>query len=137
MKRVLRTCRRSTLVVLLTLAIGLISPGCSRGPGSPHPVDPALARQTLETVLLGWQTGSVPDDFRVQDPEIVVQDMDWLMGKQLADFEIVDEGTAVDANLQCVVKLSLIDAKQTATEKTVTYLVGTSPRLTVFRQVVP
>ncbi len=122
-------------IVLLAFAAGIC--GCGSGSGSPHPVEPTLARQTLTTVLEGWKEQPSLERWREQHTDIVVQDMDWLMGNQLTSFEVLDEGRAVDANLHCEVRLTLVDSNQKSTKKTVTYLVGTSPKLTVFRQIIP
>jgi len=115
--------------------IPLLGLGCDSSHAL-HPVSPATARQTLETVLAGWKEGKPPDAWRKEKPEIVVQDIDWSMGKKLVGYEILGEGRAVDANLYCDVKLELAE-EAGAKSKTVTYLVGTSPVLTVFRQIIP
>lgn len=68
-------------------------------------------------------------------PPVVVQDMDWISGHSLEAFEILDDAEPVDANLHAKVRLTL-GSKESGgeSEKTVTYLVSTSPKLTVFRQ---
>lgn len=120
---------------LLTLLLLLVCVGCGSSHAL-HPVAPDTARKSLETVLEGWKAGKTPDAWRGEKPEIVVQDVDWSMGKKLVGYEIVGEGKAVDANLHCDVKLELAEGTGT-TSKTVHYLVGTSPVITVFRQIVP
>ena len=70
---------------------------------------------------------------------MIVQDFEWDSGAKLLDYQLVDDGKAYDANLRIQVKLTLAggDAKAAPaakkTEKTVWYLVGTSPKVTVFR----
>jgi hypothetical protein len=69
---------------------------------------------------------------------MTIQDFDWAGGARLVDYQIIDNGQAYDANLRVRVKLVLdgaASAKKTgkAVEKTVWYLVGTSPSVTVFR----
>ncbi len=59
--------------------------------------------------------------------------MDWKRGVPLQSFEILGEGDAVDANLYCQVKLKFSKPQNGKSEQVVTYLVGTSPVLTVFR----
>ena len=66
---------------------------------------------------------------------MVVQDRDWQQGVELVDYEIAGPGDAQDANLICDVQLTLRGSDGTSTEKTVTYIVGTDPVLTVFRKV--
>lgn len=108
--------------------------GCNRE-GSPHPVDADLARQTLHQVLESWQAGESIESWQEQSPPVVVQDMDWIAGNSLKAFEILDDGKSIDANLHAKVRLTLASNESSdASEKTVTYLVSTSPHLTVFRQ---
>lgn len=120
---------------LLSLLLLFVCAGCGSSHAL-HPVAPDTARKSLETVLEGWKAGKSPDAWRGEKPEIVVQDVDWSMGKKLVAYEIVGEGKAVDANLHCDVKLELAEGAGT-TSRTVHYLVGTSPVITVFRQIVP
>ena len=111
----------------------LIAGGCNRYSAKEHRVDAAQARQTLENVLNCWKEGATPESCKEMNPSVVVQDMDWKAGLKLSSFEILGDGEAVDANLRCPVKLTLQDPKQGQIERKVTYLVGTSPVLTVFR----
>ena len=128
----------SSLSPAAMLAVALlVSPGCGSGGPPAAPVDSDEARQTLEAVLASWQAGEAPADWRERDPEVVVQDMDWLRGTRLKRYELLGPGTAVDANLHCEVKLWLEDPDRGEMERTVTYEVGTDPVLTVFRQVMP
>jgi hypothetical protein len=59
-----------------------------------------------------------------------------MAGAKLVDYELLGDGKAQDANLRIQVKLTLSDPGQDkgkSTEKTVWYVVGTSPSVTVFR----
>jgi hypothetical protein len=67
---------------------------------------------------------------------MTVQDFDWEAGARLIDYQVVDDGQAADANLRVRVQLTLSGPgpdRGKTTEKTVWYLVGTSPSVTVFR----
>ncbi len=67
---------------------------------------------------------------------MTVQDFDWAAGARLVDYQVIDDGKAYDANLRVQVKLTLNGPGKSqgkAAEKTVWYLVGTSPSVTVFR----
>ncbi len=67
---------------------------------------------------------------------MTVQDLDWAGGAKLIDYQILDDGKALDANLSVRVKLVFDGLGKTpgkSAEKTVWYLVGTSPSVTVFR----
>src|SRR5690606_27859203 len=50
-------------------------------------VDPEQARDMLESVLISWQLGDSPQFWRQQDPQVVIQDVDWSAGKKLEEFE--------------------------------------------------
>lgn len=109
----------------------LITTGCGGGPS--HPVDSGVARKTLVEALDRWKSGQKPDDLQKSTPAIVVQDLDWLGGAELVAYEVVGDGEPLDANLLARVKLTLKGKDGKEVEKTVAYLVGTSPVLTVFR----
>jgi hypothetical protein len=67
---------------------------------------------------------------------MTVQDFDWAGGARLVDYQVIDDGQAKDANLSIKVKLVLNAPEQgrsKPTEKSVWYLVTTSPSVTVFR----
>lgn len=112
----------------------LTFPGCSSS-GSPHPVDPSRAREALKTALDEWKGGKSPRSLSSSATPMTVQDFDWESGAKLVDYQIQGDGEPVDANLRIKVKLNLSGVKGKAKngEKTVTYLVGTSPSVTVFR----
>lgn len=107
----------------------LVAAGCSQ---SQHRVEPSTAQRVLLDVLESWQQGDAPESWQTRQPAVVVQDFDWKSGAKLVSFEIL-ETEAVDANLHCKVRLTLT-SDQGKKDQTVTYLVGTSPVLTVFRE---
>jgi hypothetical protein len=114
-------------------ALGLIALGCGPRHQTAAPVNVETARQTLQSVLESWQRGEKLDSWRQHDPEVVIQDMDWSADAKLKEFEILGDGEPRDANLYCKVKLVFNEQVQGKTEKEVTYVVGTDPVLTVFR----
>ena len=104
--------------------------GCADPAGTPVNLD--VAQQTLTTVMDGWKEGKTPDDLNAETPSIFVQEMEWTNGAKLLDYQIVSD-TEAGPNLNVRVKLKLSDADGKVTEKMVTYVVGTSPTLTVYR----
>lgn len=120
------------ILVLFTL----IQCGCG-GPYQSAPVNVDKAHETLTLAMDSWKNGDQADSLQDQSPAIVVQDFDWIGGMKLLDYEIIDDGKPVDANLVANVKLKLQDKRGTKSEKTVTYHVGTAPALTVFRASAP
>ena len=108
--------------------------GCG-GPRQAAPVNPDKARAALKTTLDAWKSGQKPDDLRKGSPAITAQDMDWMQGFALIDYQLEGDGQAIDANLLCPVKIVVKDDKGRETEKKVKYTVGTDPVLTVFREI--
>lgn len=118
--------------IVFASSLLLLSAACSAGV-QPAVVNTELARQTLHNVLASWKQGESPDQWRKRDPEVVVQDMDWMGGAKLLSYELIGAGEARDANLHCQVKLTLKKANGESVNRTVTYVVGTDPVCTVMR----
>jgi hypothetical protein len=116
---------------LLAFCLLLHSAGC--GPHQNTPVDVNVAQETLQTTLENWKLGLTPEEMQNGTPKIVVQDMDWSSGAELLSYEIQSDSRPMDANLVAKVKLTLRDQDGKEVQKTATYVVGTSPVLTVFR----
>jgi hypothetical protein len=127
-------------IVIASLAVlaTLLLPGCG-DPSRAHAVNELSARDALKTALDGWKKGETPESFATAASPMVVQDLEWGSGAKLLDYELVDDGKAYDANLRVQVKLTLAGGVGKAapatgkTEKKVWYVVGTSPKVTVFR----
>jgi hypothetical protein len=119
----------------LPLLATLLTACNNQRPNLAAKVEPEKARTTLTQTLDAWKAGKSPDDLKSLSPKIVAQDMDWQRGMTLKRYELLGDGVERDANLECQVKLSLVDKQGQAVEKTVTYIVGTDPVLTVFRKV--
>lgn len=122
-------CQRLLGALLCCLALA----GCGTGVHESAPVDPALARDTLTRAMESWKEGESVESLQDESPAIVVQDFDWSGGMKLLNYEVIGPGKPESANLVAQVKLSLEDTAGARTEKTVTYVVGTAPALTVFR----
>lgn len=123
--RMFQSSRISVAVFVMCLT------GCSDKVGAP--VDVHTAQQTLVTALDGWKDGKVPEDLFEERPSIAVQEMEWSNGTKLLDYEIVSDDQPVGPNLVATVKLRLGKDDGKVTEKMATYVVGTSPKLTVYR----
>jgi len=105
--------------------------GCS---GSRYDaVDPGRARDALKVALDGWKKGDTPAALKEGSPPIVVQDLDWIGGAKLVDYQVDGDGKAREANLYVPVKLTLRSRQGKEIKKSVSYVVATSPRLMVFR----
>lgn len=120
---------RAAAVAAAALALA----GCTVGPPKAAPVEPEKARTALKTTLDAWKAGRAIDSLAGETPPIVAQDLDWMAGAKLTDYQVVDDGLAQDANLKIRVKLTVRDPQGKTAAKTVTYIVGTDPKVTVFR----
>ena len=124
----------ASLIVLATLLL----PGCSNY-SSANPVDVPQARDALKIALDAWKKGETTKSLSSSSTPMTVQDFEWDQGAKLIDYQFLTEGNADGANLRIQVKLTTIaepavnkkEAKPA--EKKANYVVGTSPRLTVFR----
>jgi hypothetical protein len=128
--------RSGTLGVILAclVAMALFAlVGCSGG--NAHAVNPSRAREALVSALDHWKKGEAPRSLSAASPSMTVQDLEWERGAKLVDYQVLGDGESRDANLSVKVKLTLADekSKSKTMEKTVSYLVGTSPSVTVFR----
>jgi hypothetical protein len=56
-----------------------------------------------------------------------------MQGQKLVSYEVEGDGLAQDANLRVDVELELAGGAGGSTKKRVSYIVGTAPKLTVFR----
>ncbi len=113
------------------LCLALLA-GCN---SATAPVDVNVARKTLESTMQSWKAGKSPDDLRAESPSIVIQEMEWTNGAALLEYEIIDDDKPVDQNLIAKVKLKLKQSDGRVVDKTATYVVGTRPVLTVFRDI--
>jgi len=122
------------LGVLATLLLS----GCSN-PSRAHAVDVPRARDALKIALDEWKKGESPESLASASTPMIVQDFEWGSGAKLIDYQIIDDGKAEDANLRIQVKLTTSGGTGQGktqgknAEKKVWYLVGTSPKVTVFR----
>jgi hypothetical protein len=125
--------RRRLAAWLAAACAAALAPGCSGAPGAAT-VDAPRAREALETTLERWAKGDSPADLKAGSPSVVVQDFDWEAGAKLVRFRVVDEGRFDDANLRIPVELTLKGANGRESTRRVTYVVSTSPAITVFRE---
>jgi hypothetical protein len=116
------------LLSLAVIACGL-GVGCGR---RNSPSDAPLARQSLTAALESWKAGDAPTKIRENTPPIVMVDPAWDNGKKLESFEIVGPEVDDGTNLICPVKLVVDDPRGKLTAE-VKYIVGTSPKITIFR----
>ena len=105
--------------------------GCSKT-ARDLPLDTQLARDSLEKALQAWVDGKKPADLQ---PEIIVGDSNWHSGQKLVSYEIKSEVMNDGTNLYLNVLCQFTNPKNKKPVKSeVTYIVGTSPVITIFPQ---
>jgi hypothetical protein len=130
----------SVVAACLVALATLLLPGCSN-PSTANPVDVPQARDALKIALDAWKKGETTGSLASASTPMTVQDFEWDTGSKLIDYQLVGDGNADGPNLRIQVKLTTISdpakGKKEAkpTEKKASYVVGTSPRLTVFRDI--
>jgi hypothetical protein len=112
----------------------LLVVGCGR---SNAPTDVPSAKAALTAALESWKAGQSPDALRQRTPSIVMVDDAWKKGEKLESFENVVPEVDDGVNLHCTVKLAINDERGGRRSEQVTYIVGTSPTITIFRDPSP
>lgn len=114
----------------------LFASACS---GQPRAVNAPLAREALKAAMEQWKNGGDLQSVQASGTPVTAQDPDWRAGAKLIDYQILDDGKPEDVNLRVQVKLTLStsDTKEKGkpVEKKASYVVGTSPSVTVYRDV--
>jgi hypothetical protein len=109
----------------------LLFSGCG-GNTRPMPLDKQLARDSLTKFLQAWKNGEKID--ALQGMSIVGSDEAWEAGAKLKDFSILEPVKDDGSNLHARVKLDLQMPDGGSQSSTVTYIVGTSPKISIFRK---
>jgi hypothetical protein len=115
------------------LAVLMLS-GCSSSSRA-NPVNPSLARESLKVALDHWKKGEDPTSLQSSATPMVAKDYEWDSGAKLLDYQVLDEREE-GVNLRVQVKITLSEqGKGKSVEKKASYVVGTSPSVTVFRDI--
>jgi hypothetical protein len=117
----------------LALVAAFTFGGCGDAPKAPR-VNSEAARAALQTALEAWKSGQTPAALKSGSPAITAQDMDWESGQKLLSFQVLSPGQDDDANLRIPVELTLEEQGGKEKRKKVSYVVSTSPAVTVFRE---
>jgi hypothetical protein len=106
--------------------------GCGRGGGSlPEQADPAQAKQALRLALDAWQKGDSTDALRERTPAIHFNDPKPASGVRLLSYELPDAHEFFGQSVRLKVK-ALVEQKDGAQrERTLTYLIDTSPAVVI------
>ena len=119
----------------LLMLLALVLSGCSDS-RQPSPVNASIARESLKAALDHWKKGEDPKSLLSSATPITAQDFEWSAGAKLLDYQILDEGRDEGSNLRVQVKITLAgEGKNKPVEKKASYVVATSPSVTVYRDV--
>ncbi len=118
----------SVVVLLCSLFVG-----CGPQAGNPRPLDRTLAMDSMKLFLETWRDQGSPDSLKDRSPSVVVNDADWDSGNKLLAFEIPTSGDDDGSNLYLDVKLTLKDETGEQRDKTIRYVIGTKPLVSIFR----
>lgn len=88
------------------------------------------AREACKDFLNAWKEGEKSSDL---EPSIYGRDEDWDAGLKLIEYEILPKEHDGGSNLHIPVLLTLKNAQGAESKVEVTYIVGTSPKVSVFR----
>lgn len=117
----------------LALGFGMVAviSGCHTYPA---PVsDKASGKQLLEAALSDWKAGITLQQMKQRTPPVYVAEELWMNGFKLNDFVIDDEGELYGSNVRLRATLTGVDKSGRTLEKQFTYLVTTTPALTIAR----
>ncbi len=124
--------RWTLLVRLLFVGFAMALGGCGNTVGRDLPLDRDLAFASLETALKAWVDGKKPDELK---PKITMGDFGWESGKTLVSFQIKkDQARGDGTNLYIPVVREFRGKGGNVTKSETTYIVGTSPVITIFPQ---
>jgi hypothetical protein len=124
--------RWTLLVRLLFVGFAMALGGCGNTVGRDLPLDRDLAFASLETALKAWVDGKKPDELK---PKIIMGDFGWESGKTLVSFQIQkDQARGDGTNLYIPVVREFRGKGGNVTKSETTYIVGTSPVITIFPQ---
>jgi hypothetical protein len=113
-----------TCVILLTGSLVGCGPGTSK-----LTVDKGLARESLAAFLDCWKEGKPVESLESREPPIIGRDTDWEAGGKLAGYTIGEEREiGSNSHIDVTIEVAGRPVQQ------VTYMVSTTPAITVFRE---
>lgn len=118
-------------LVLLALVAGAV--GCEQG-ARRLSLDKDLARESFVTFLEAWKQGERPAALNERSPQIIAGDADWNAGRKLVGYRVLGTESDDGTNLHTTAALVVLDANGREHKQQVTYIVGTSPVVTIFRK---
>ncbi len=115
---------------LVVFLLPLLLSGCG-GEAAPYALDQDLARKSVQKAMQAWVEGKQPKELQ---PEIVVGDQAWEKGRRLVEFEVLSKEETTDGSNLHIRVLRTFDDNGIKSKSRVTYIVGTTPVITIFPQ---
>jgi hypothetical protein len=132
------TLRQHKVNVLLGFLIGVLllisASGCGQVSARDLRVDTDSARTSLQVFLETWKNGQDASALKQPPAAIHGTDDDWGRGFKLVEFRVLPDEFNDGANLHLKTELVLKEGRGRPRKSRVTYVVGTSPVVTVFRE---
>lgn len=121
------------------LILILVCSGTACGPSSLPTSDSETAKSALIQALAAWESGISIEDYRKANPRIIVSDELWESESELKAFAVMGDsqdegGNALFQTRLNLTRLNHLGNTSTNREVVVEYLVGTAPRITIFRK---
>jgi hypothetical protein len=96
--------------------------------------DPDEGSKALQTALEAWKSGKSPKELAKIKPSILMNEDDWRLGKRLLDFK-VEESSLSGRQIRTRVQIKLQDKDGRKLDQRATYIIDTTPRIVIVRDV--
>ena len=120
-------------VSFLTLIIVLFFLAGCGSKGRNLPLDKSVAKESLIVFLDTWKNKQSVKALKDRTPSIVGLDDDWDAGKNLENYEILNMDKDDGSNVYAVMTLNFSNSDKAGKSRRVTYIIGTSPVVSIFR----
>jgi hypothetical protein len=111
-------------------ALCLSFTGCAQQEGRTLALDEDVAKDACVEFLDAWKGGGNRADL---EPDIYGRDVSWDAGDKLLNYEILPDEKDGGSNLHIPVRLTLKSKQGRESKVDVVYIVGTTPKVSVFR----
>jgi hypothetical protein len=117
------------------IAAGIYMAALAAGCGKTidEPVDPNKASAALQAALDAWKAGEEYGTLQHRTPPVYFNEREWEAGKKLLDYQIA-KADLMGRQGRCSARLSLRDKAGKVTEREISYLIDTSPRVVITRE---
>jgi hypothetical protein len=107
--------------------------GCTGAPSVSNS-DPTKAKEIAITILDAWKEGETMESLKQKTPPMFAVIDLWKDGSKLNSYEIIGEGEMVGPNIRFQVRFNCQDKAGKKVDKTIKYLVTTTPAITFIKE---